>query len=304
MRFFRPLAIICLLLGCGGALAQAEELRIGLLGPSRADPHWQFFKRGLVEAAADKAVAIEWIDETPWDPTVEAQQRAALSLSREPLDAVIVWPLVVDELAEARIGWVINEVRVYTLVNALPPGESAGHLAVDWVALSTAVHIAAVDLSPRPEGTILFYKPADGPLQTGFDREWLEVLRRHPAWPATGAWSWSDGGTGARPASPLAAVVVPEFRSIQSTGGLPPGTRSVPKVALSIDSFALQALASKRVHALIVPHFAEAARGLLLAILRDNGLAEDAAPVFAIGPLVVTSSNEHWWRAWWQRWER
>jgi|TARA_B110000438_G_scaffold286026_1_gene316808 hypothetical protein len=238
-------------------MLEAEDLRVGLLGPSRESPHWQFFKRGLAEASA-----------------------------------------------ESRLAWIVDEVPVYTVERPLPPGESVGHVEVDRVALSSAIHIMAVDLSPRKSGTLLYFETTGGNSGDTFTRPWMDVLEAHPIWPSTGAWSWAEANTPGLVRHRLASVVTPELRLVRQSGGFPSVSRNLPKVALAMDSFALSSLADGRADVLVVPHFAEAGRWVIDQLLRVEKVNPSSTPVFQVSPLLVTKNNVSTWVEWWKLWER
>lgn len=303
MVFSRCIWVLGVFLIWGGAVLCGSDIRVGLLGPSRENPHWQFFKRGLAEAAEDSKRQIEWIDVTGWKATPPEQQRAAARLKGVTLDAVIVWPLEVDALAEARVGWIVNETPVYTLERPLPPGESIGHIEVNATELSSAIHIVAVDLSPRTSGVLLYFQPVQDEEVGVFAQPWKALLEAHPAWPATGAWSWANASTPELARHRMGAMVTSELRLVQQSGGFPEGSRYLPKVALAMDSFAFSQLADGQVDALVVPHYAEAGRWVLERLSSGEEEGERQSRDYFVRPLIVTERNQVGWLSWWQKWE-
>ena len=276
----------------------AASLRVGLLGPSREDAGWQFLKRGLAEANADLREPIEWVDVTAWRADPEAQASAAADLLEAEIDAVVVWPLVADRLAETRLAWLLDEIPVYSIANRLPEGEAVGHVAVDWTAFSEVVHVVAVDLTPRQAGVLVYWSAGEGP--PVFSHSYLETFVSEPAWPATGIWRWLDWGERGSVERDLATVVVPDLRQHLRAGSLPAELRALPSVALALESYALTKVRESELDAIVVPQWSEAGHWLV-ARLQDRGGESEG---FEARPLVVTELNAGWWRDWWLSWER
>lgn len=300
MKFSLCLLIVC----CLSAELGAAAMRVGLLGPSRENAHWQFFKRGLTEAVEREQRSIEWIDLTAWKATGAAQEEAAARLVEEAPDAVILWPLSVEALAGARRAWSVAGVPVYTLIRPLPDRESAGHLSLNETAFSAVVHVVAVDLSPRRSGDLFYIERSAGDREPAFEQTWFSVFQKTPAWPATGAWSWVTEENEDRQRYRLRTVVTPELRLLEQTGGFPGEARSLPRVALAMDSYALSALGSGRIDALVVPHMAEGARWLVQRLGGDPFMGDRADADTVLTPLIITEMNRAHWREWWLRWER